>query len=44
MEAYSVEDNGTGIYFCAYCYNVQPRVKIDYKTGESKVAKRGDFT
>lgn len=39
MEAYSVEDNGEGICFCAYCYNVQPGVEIDYKTGESSLQK-----
>ena len=39
IEAYSVEDEGAGICFCVYCYNVQPGVKIDYKTGESKVEK-----
>ena len=36
MEAKSVEDNGKGIEFCVYCYNVQPGIEIDYKTGESK--------
>ena len=36
IEAYSVEDNGEGICFCVYCYNVQPGVEIDYATGESK--------
>ena len=35
MEAYSVEDNGKGISFCVYCYNVQPGIYIDYATGES---------
>lgn len=35
IEAKSVEDNGSGIEFCVYCYNVQPGVTIDYKTGES---------
>lgn len=35
MEAYSVEDNGEGIQFCIYAYNVQPGVKIDYATGKS---------
>lgn len=39
MEAYSVEDNGAGICFCVYCYNVQPGVKIDYRTGESMLQK-----
>lgn len=35
MEGYSVEDNGEGISFNVYCYNVQPNVKIDYATGNS---------
>ena len=35
MEAYSVEDNGSGIKFNIYVYNNQPGVMIDYKTGES---------
>lgn len=35
MEAYSVEDEGEGIRFCVYVYNVQPGVIIDYETGES---------
>lgn len=34
MEAYSVEDGG-GLCFCVYCYNVQPYITIDYATGES---------
>ncbi len=37
MEAYSVEDNGEGICFNVYCYNVQPGIVIDYKTGESEL-------
>ena len=36
MEAYSVEDAGEGICFCVYCYNVQPGIEIDYKTGENR--------
>ena len=35
LEAYSVEDNGGGVLFCVYCYNVQPTIIIDYKTGAS---------
>ena len=37
MEAYSVEDNGKGVSFNVYVYNVQPGISIDYKTGESKL-------
>ena len=36
MEAYSVEDEGDGVYFNVFCYNVQPGVIIDYSTGESR--------
>ena len=36
MEAYSVEDDGEGICFNVYCYNVQPGVTIDYSTGKSR--------
>lgn len=39
MEAYSVEDKGKGICFCVFCYNVQPGIEIDYRTGESRGAK-----
>lgn len=35
IEAYSVEDNGKGICFNVYIYNVQPGINIDYKTGKS---------
>ena len=35
MEGKSVEDNGEGVLFCAFAYNVQPGVSIDYATGES---------
>lgn len=35
MEAYSVEDDGAGICFCVFCYNVQPGVTISYDTGDS---------
>ena len=39
IEAQSVEDNGKGICFNVYCYNVQPGIDIDYSTGESKEAE-----
>ena len=35
MEAYSVEDDGDGICFNVYCYNVQPEITINYATGLS---------
>lgn len=38
MEALSVEDEGEGICYNVYCYNVQPGVEIDYATGESREA------
>ena len=37
MEAYSIEDNGTGICFNVFCYNAQPQVEIDYTNGDSKL-------
>lgn len=30
IEAKSVEDNGAGVQFNVYCYNVQPGISIDY--------------
>ena len=36
IEALSVEDNGSGICFNVYCYNVQPGIIIDYSNGDSK--------
>mgnify|MGYP002750791285 FL=1 len=36
MQAYSVEDNGQGVSFNVYCYNVQPGVAIDYATGDNQ--------
>lgn len=38
MEGYSVEDEGAGISFCVYAYNVQPGVTINYANGESELA------
>lgn len=38
MEAYSVEDNGKGIKFNVFVYNIEDGIIIDYKTGDSKLA------
>ena len=35
MEAESVEDDGEGVSFNVYVYNVQPDITIDYATGEN---------
>ncbi len=35
MEAESVEDDGEGLSFHVYVYNVQPGIEIDYATGDS---------
>ena len=37
MMAKSVEDNGEGVEFNIYCYNVQPRIHIDYATGDNRL-------
>ncbi len=39
MEAWSVEDEGAGVSFNVWCYNVQPGVVIDYATGDSSLAE-----
>lgn len=38
MMAKSVEDDGVGIDFNVYLYNVQPGVEIDYATGDNRLA------
>ena len=40
MEAKSVEDNGKGISFNVYCYNVQPGIRINYKDGSSQAENK----
>ena len=44
MEAWSVEDEGEGVSFHIYAYNVQPGVIIDYATGESSAASEAEPT
>lgn len=36
LEAFSVEDEGEGLSFHVFVYNVQPGIVIDYATGESR--------
>ena len=42
MEAYSVEDEGDGICFCVYVYNVQPGIYLDYSDGSNRIATSSD--
>ena len=37
IEAYSVEDEGDGVFFNVYVYNVQPGIILDYATGENRL-------
>lgn len=39
MEAYSVEDQGEGIKFHVFVYNVQNGIEINYQNGESKLVE-----
>ena len=39
MEAKSIEDEGKGITFNVYVYNVQDKIEIDYSSGNSKLIK-----
>ncbi len=36
LEGYSIEDNGEGVQFCVFCYNVQPGVTINYYDGSNQ--------
>lgn len=40
MEAYSVEDSGSGICFNVFVYNVQPGIIIDYSNGDSTLVSQ----
>ena len=43
MEGWSVEDQGEGICFDVFAYNVQPGIEIDYATGESALSADGEW-
>ncbi len=42
MEGLSVEDGGEDICFCVYCYNEEPRVVIDHKTGDNHLDENAE--
>ena len=42
MEGYSVEDEGEGVCFNVYAFNVQPGIEIDYQTGDSRLLPSDD--
>jgi DNA-entry nuclease len=42
MEAWSVEDEGDGVCYNVFCYNVQPGIEINYATGENWLAETGN--
>lgn len=44
LEAYSIEDNGDGICFNVYCYNVQPGIVINYADGSSYASGSNETT
>ena len=44
MEALSVEDDGAGVRFNVYCYNVQPGITINYLNGNSRLDDEAEET
>lgn len=42
MEAYSVEDNGAGVCFNVFVFNVQPGININYADGTSSLSEKTD--
>lgn len=42
IEGWSVEDNGDGICFNVFAYNVQPGITINYATGDNALNGDGD--
>ncbi len=43
IEAVSVEDGSEGICLYVYCYNVQPGVDIDYRTGNNHLSEQYEY-
>ena len=44
LEGWSVEDEGEGICFNVFAYNVQPGIVINYATGDNHLVKDGQNT
>lgn len=44
IEAYSVEDDGDGICFNVFCFNIQPGVEINYQTGQNRKSSSDSVT
>lgn len=44
MEALSVEDDGAGVCFNVFVYNIQPGIEIDYASGESGLMEEADIS
>lgn len=44
MEALSVEDDGAGVCFNVFVYNIQPGIEIDYASGESSLLAEADIS
>lgn len=44
MEGLSMEDDGAGICFNVFCYNVQPGIKINYTNGNSELEVKSEET
>ena len=40
LEAKSIEDDGKGIKFNIFLYNIEPRVKIDYSNGNNELFEK----
>ena len=37
IEAYSVEDEGEGVCFHVFVYNIQPGIELNYQTGDNRI-------
>lgn len=42
MEAFSVEDDGAGVCFNVFVFNIQPGIKINYANGASEMEKESE--